>query len=78
VFVFTWGSSFEVVNAGNMVLGYWLADLNTTVNGSLKWALVVGNIVVVWRKKSVLEKSEISMFGRSFWDLESATQGSPD
>lgn len=67
------------METGSTVVGYWLADLDTTVNGLAK-----GKLVVVWRKcQRKKEKDGLWKVGdfdvwREFRDLESATQGSPD
>jgi hypothetical protein len=56
----------EYASSGSLAIGRWLADLNTTVIGLAMGTLVVIVCCVVWRKRMVLGKWEVSMFGGSF------------
>jgi hypothetical protein len=68
--------SFGYASSGNLAVGCWLADLNTTVDGLAKGTLSV--ILGSLEKKDGLWN--VGDFGvwRQFCDWESATSGSPD
>ena len=51
-----------VVETGNMVVGRWLAALNTTVDGHMQVSL--GGNIREKGKRMVFGKWEISMFGK--------------